>query len=255
MTASLTKLIPFFITPMLLGAGRVRSVLVAGSVTMVAVVAVPAGLESLRFFLDFNTTRSMYIFPYVGSHSLKMLIFYLIGQTTNDFHVVTGLLIGFFLSLSIIATLYSRDLWSCSGLLCLTYFLIMTDVWEHHYTFILPFTVLAWIRGRPEDKARWIPVVLVLLMSLPMLPIVGVLSGVSLGVHPITWDPIWQILYHSSKVVPILIFYIWLFMTAFRSPRTDSFLKSIIDAFQNAWNGLIINKNPVVEGGILTNQR
>lgn len=251
MTASLTKLIPFFITPVLLGAGRVRSVLVAVLVTLLAIVLVPAGLESLQFFLDFNTARSMYIFPYVGSHSLKMLIFYLIGQYTNDFRVITGLLIGVFLLISIIATLYSRDLWSCAGLLSLTYFFIMTDIWEHHYTFILPLLVLAWIRGRPEDKARWVPLVLVLLLSLPMMPIVAFLSGVGSEVHPITWSPVWQIIYHGSKVVPSLILYVWFLMIATRTPRSDSFIECIRDSFRNAWNDLIKGSNPSMEAGVL----
>jgi hypothetical protein len=254
-TGSLTKLIPFFIAPALLGAGRARSVVAAAIVTLLAIVAVPAGLEGLQFFLDFNTARSMYIFPYVGSHSLKMLIFYLIGQSTNDFRVITGLLMGIFFVIAAIATLYSRDVWSCAGLLSLTYFFIMTDVWEHHYTFILPLLVLAWIRGRPEDKARWVPIALVLLMSIPMLPIVVFLSGVAVGVHPITWNPIWQIVYHSSKVVPTLIFYGWLLMTAFRSPREASILGSVTATFRNAWDGLINGSSPPIEAGILNQSK
>ena len=176
-TGGLTKLIPFFVAPVLLGAGRARSVLVAIVIMVVAIVVVPAGLVSLRFFIDFNTARTMYLGPYVGSHSLKMLLYYFFGESTNDFRAITGLLVGIFFLLSIFATFYSRDVWSCAGLFSLTYFFIMTDVWEHHYTFILPLLVLAWIRGRPEDRARWIPLALVLFMSLPMMPIIDFLSG------------------------------------------------------------------------------
>jgi len=250
-TGGLTKLIPFFIAPVLIGAGRVRSVLVAFIVTVLAIVAVPAGLESLRFFLDFNTARTIYISPYVGSHSLNMLLFYLLGQPSGDFRSVTGLLIGVFFMLAIAATLYSRDLWACSGLFSTAYFFVMTDVWEHHYTFILPLLVLAWFRGRPEDKARWVPFVLVLLMSVPIMPIIVFLSGVGPGVHPITWSPVWQIIYHSSKIVPALIFFGWLLVMAFRSPRADSSLASVLDSFRNAWIGLISGSNPTIEGGIL----
>jgi hypothetical protein len=248
-TASgLTKLIPFFIAPVLLGAGRVRSVLVAGIVMVLAIVAVPAGLESLQFFLGFNAARTFYIAPYVGSHSLKMLLFYLLGESSGDFRDITGLLVGVFFVLATVATLYSQDVWSCAGLFSMTYFFIMTDVWEHHYTFILPLLVLAWIRGRPEDKARWVPFALVLVMSVPAMPIIAFLSGS--GAHPITWSPIWQIIYHSSKVLPTLIFFGWLLVTAFRSPRANSGLESVVDFYRNAWNGLITGCNPIIEAGI-----
>jgi hypothetical protein len=248
---ALTKTIPFFIAPVLLAAGRVRTVLVGIMVMVLAIVAVPAGLESLQFFLDFNTVRATIITPYPGDHSLKMLLYYLLGEQTTDFRGVTSLLIGIFIGLAIFATLYSRDVWSCAGLFSTAYFFIMLDVWEHHYTFLLPLLVLAWIRGRPEDRARWIPLALALLMSIPAMPIIEFLSGVGPGVHPIDWIPVWQIVYHSSKVVPALIFYGWLLLTAFRSPRSDSGFASVVDTFRNAWVGLISGSNPKAEGGIL----
>ncbi|MHA2021727.1 MAG: glycosyltransferase family 87 protein [Candidatus Thorarchaeota archaeon] len=248
---SLTKLIPFFIAPVLIGAGKVRSVLVAVIVTVIAVVAVPAGLESLHFFLNFNTARTLYISPYAGNHSLKMLLYYLFGEPSRNFSVVTGFLIGVFFVLAFSATLYSRDVWTCAGLFSITYFFIMTDVWEHHYSFILPFLVLAWIRGRSVDKARWIPITLVLLLSLPAMPIIEFLSGLGPGVHPISWDPVLQILYHSSKVVPALIFYGWLLATAFRSPRADGGLESVSKAFQNAWKRLNRGSTRIIKGGII----
>ena len=253
-TGGLTKLIPFFVAPVLLGAGRARSVLVAIVIMVVAIVVVPAGLVSLRFFIDFNTARTMYLGPYVGSHSLKMLLYYFFGESTNDFRAITGLLVGIFFLLSIFATFYSRDVWSCAGLFSLTYFFIMTDVWEHHYTFILPLLVLAWIRGRPEDRARWIPLALVLFMSLPLMPIVDFLSGAALGAHPINWSIGWQIIYHSSKVVPSLIFYGWLLFTALQSPRDDNILESTTHAFRNAWTGLVKGSTPRIEGGILVHR-
>ncbi|MFX1561360.1 MAG: hypothetical protein ACFFBL_12290 [Promethearchaeota archaeon] len=245
-TSGLTKLIPYFIAPVLAGAGRVRSVVVAVIVTVLAIVAVPAGLESLRFFLDFNTARNYFIAPYPGSHSLKMLILYLLGEPSGDFRGITSLLIVIFLVLASVTTFYSRDVWSCSGLFLTTYFFIMTDVWEHHYTIILPFLVLAWIRGRPEDSKRWVPVVLIILMSLPMMPIIAFLSGMGPGVHPLSWGQMWQIIYHSSKVVPALIFYGWLTVTAIRSPRNN-----VLDTLRNAWEGLIKGSYPSMEAGIL----
>ncbi|MHA2142778.1 MAG: glycosyltransferase family 87 protein [Candidatus Thorarchaeota archaeon] len=249
--SSLAKLIPFLIAPVLIGAGRVRSVLTAVLVIVLAIFAVPAGMESFQYFLGFNTARTLHISPYVGNHSLKMLLYYLFGEPNGNVAVATGLLIGIFAVPAIVATMYSRDVWACAGLWVLTYFFIMTDVWEHHYTFLLPLLVLAWIRGRPEEKARWVPFALVLLLSLPMLPIIEVISGVGPGVHPITWSPLWQVVYHSSKVVPALIFFGWLLVTAFRSPRADSGLESVKATFQNAWNGLITSSSPTIEAGIL----
>ncbi len=243
---SLVKLIPYFITPVLLGAGKVRTVLLAVIVSVIAVFAVPAGLEALRFFIDFNTSRSIYFTGYPGSHSLKMLLYYLLGQPSYDFALITCLLMGLSLIFATFATLYSRDVWMCAALFSTVYFFILTDVWEHHYTFLLPLLVLLWFRGRPEEKSRWIPFVLVILMSLPMMPIVSSLSGLGPGIHPINWEPVWQIVYHSSKVVPTLIFYVWLLVVAFRSPRED-----LVEVFRNVWDGLIKGSNPSMEGGII----
>jgi len=251
---SLTKVIPYFIAPVLLAAGRVRTVLVAVMVTVLAIVAVPAGLEALRFFLDFNAARATYVTPYIGDHSLKMLLYYVLGEPGTDFRVITGLLIGIFFGLATCATFYSRDVWSCAGLFSTSYFFIMLDVWEHHYTFLLPFLVLAWFRARPGEKKRWIPFALALLMSIPMLPIVQVLSGLGSGVHPITLGIEWQIIYHSSKVVPALIFFGWLLMMAFRSPRAENGREIILDTFRNAWNGLKTGSNPRIEEGILVRE-
>lgn len=248
---ALTKTIPYFIAPVLLAAGRARTVLVAVIVSLVAIVAVPTGLESLQYFLDFNSARNSYITPYPGDHSLKMLLYYLFGEQSRDVAGLTILLVVIFLGLASFATIYSRDVWSCAGLFSVSYFFIMLDVWEHHYTFLVPLLALAWIRGGSKDRARWVPVLLSLVMSLPALPIVQLLSGIGTGVHPIDWAPFWQIIYHSSKVVPALIFYGWLLFTAIRYPRAESSLDSILDPFRNAWNGLITGSNPKAEGGIL----
>ncbi len=180
-----------------------------------------------------------------------MLILRISGQPAGDFWFTTAIFVGVFFTLAIIANLYSRDVWSCAGLFATSYFFIMTDVWEHHYTLILPLLVLAWIRGRPEDKARWIPLMLVLLLSLPMMPIIEVLSGLGPGVHPSNWSQLLLIIYHSSKVIPVLIFYGWLLITAYRTPREDSFLMSATEAFRNAWNGLITGSSPRIVEGIL----
>jgi len=248
---ALAKTVPYFIAPVLLAAGRARTVLVAVIVTIVAIVAVPAGLQSLQYFINFNSARANYITPYPGDHSLKMLLYYLFGEQSRDVSGLTILLVVIFIGLASFATLYSRDVWSCAGLFSTSYFFIMLDVWEHHYTFLLPLLVLAWIRGGSEDKARWVPFVIALLMSIPAIPIIQFLSGVGAGVHPINWGPVWQIIYHSSKVVPALIFYMWLLVTAFQYPRADSDLESFLDPFRNAWSGLITGSNPTAEGGIL----
>lgn len=83
-------------------------------------------------------------------------------------------------------------------------------------------------------------------MSLPMMPIIAFLSGMGPGVHPLSWGQMWQIIYHSSKVVPALIFYGWLTVTAIRSPRNN-----VLDTLRNAWEGLIKGSYPSMEAGIL----
>ncbi|MFX1370059.1 MAG: glycosyltransferase family 87 protein [Promethearchaeota archaeon] len=249
--SSLTKLIPFLIGPVLLGAGRVRHVLVAALVTLFAIFAVPAGLEGLRYFLDFNTARSLYIIPYPGDHSLKMLLYYLLGEPGFDFRIITGLLVGVFLMVATFATIYSRDVWTCAMIFSTIYFFIMTDVWEHHYTFILPLLILAWIRGQPEGKMRWVPFALVLLLSIPILPMIQFFSGLSPEINPIALAPVWQIVYHSSKVVPSLIFFGWLLLVAYGSPREENAAETFLDAIRTVWNGLIRGSSPAIEGGIL----
>jgi hypothetical protein len=84
-----------------------------------------------------------------------------------------------------------------------------------------------------------------------MIPIITLFSGMSPSIHPIDWSPIWSIIYHGGKVIPALIFYLWLLVTALRSPRRKDFMESITDTFRIAWNGLKTGKNPTVEGGIL----
>ncbi|MFW9813434.1 MAG: glycosyltransferase 87 family protein [Candidatus Thorarchaeota archaeon] len=247
----LMKLIPFFIAPVLIAAGRVRSVLVAVAVFLVGVFAVPSALESLQFFLTFNSGQLVYVNPYIGNHSLKMLLYYLLGEPGPDFAVITGLIIGIFLVLTIGTTFYSRDVWACAGMFSLLFFFIMFDVWEHHYTFLLPIMVLMWIRGEPGKMSRWVPFILTLLMSIPMLPLVEFLAGAAPGVHPINLDPVWLIVYHSSKVVPALILYVWLMRKALQSTRDEEILGSTQNAYIMAWNNLIAGSYPTIEGGII----
>ncbi|MFW9844449.1 MAG: hypothetical protein ACFFEV_07725 [Candidatus Thorarchaeota archaeon] len=251
---ALAKMIPFFITPVLLAAGKVRTVLIAIIITIIVIIAVPMGLESFQHFLAFNSARNNYITPYPGDHSLKMLLYYVLGEQIRDVSWLTILLAVVFLGLAGFATLYSRDVWSCAGLFSASYFFIMLDVWEHHYTFLLPLLVLAWIRGGPKDSARWLPVVLTLIMSIPTLPIIQSVSGIGIDVHPMEWDSIWQIFYHSSKVVPALIFFVWQMIIAFRYPRADSGPKSLLSIFKNTYNGLIAGNNPVAFGGVLVQE-
>lgn len=248
---ALTKTIPYFIAPVFLAAGKIRTVIIAAIITLIAIFAVPAGLESLEHFLAFNNARNNWITPYPADYSLKMLIYYAFGEFSRDFVSITILMIIFFIGLAIFTTLFSRDVWACAGMFSLSYYFVMLDVWEHHYTFLLPFLVLLFIRGRPTDRARWIPLLLALVMSIPIIPVIRILSGVDPSIHPIYWDIGWQILLHSSKVVPALIFYVWLMITAVRSPRDDNFLDGFVKIFHHAWAGLVSNISPKAEGGIL----
>jgi hypothetical protein len=250
-TGALMKLIPFFITPVLIGVGRVRSVLVSVIVFLIGVFAVPAALESLYYFMTFNSGQLVWVHPYIGNHSLKMLLYYLLGEPGSDFTIITGILMGIFFVIALGTTFYSRDLWACAGMFSLLFFFIMFDVWEHHYTFLLPILVLSWIRGGPGEKSRWVSFILVLVMSIPMLPVVEFLAGIDPGVHPIDLDSIWLILYHSSKAIPALILFVWLGIVAFRSPRKVSFEDSARETYLIAWKNLVSGFYPRIEGGII----
>jgi len=248
---ALAKTIPYFITPVFLAAGRVRTVLIAAIVSIIAIFAVPAGYDSLQYFLAFNNARNNWITPYPGDHSLKMLIYYVFGEFSRDFSSITVMLIIFFIGLALFITLFSRDVWASAGMLVLSYYFVMLDVWEHHYTFLLPFLVLAFIRGSSKNRGRWIPLVLALVMSIPIIPTIRMLSGIDPSIHPIYWDIGWQIVLHSSKVVPALVFYFWLMIIAVRSPRADTIVVSMRSIFQDAWNGLTSGNSPNAVGGIL----
>lgn len=249
---SLMKLIPFFIAPVLIGAGKARAVVVGLIIFVIGIVAVPAGLEGLLYFLSLNSGQMFYVkTPYIGNHSLKMLLYYLLGEPGSDFLIITGLLLGSFLVVSMAATLYSRDVWVTSGLFSLLYFIIMFDVWEHHYNFLLPFLVLAWLRGSPGSKSRWVPLLLTLIMSVPMLQIAEFLSGIDPGTHPISMDTLWLILYHSSMALPAVIFYGWLLVMAFRSPRSEGFVNSAQEAYMIGWANLVNGDSPTIEKGLV----
>jgi hypothetical protein len=88
-------------------------------------------------------------------------------------------------------------------------------------------------------------------MSIPIIPIIRIISGVDPSIHPIHWSIEWQILLHSSKVVPALFFYFWLMIIASRFPRSKNLLDSFIGIFKNALNGIITGRFPEAEGGIL----
>jgi hypothetical protein len=181
-----------------------------------------------------------------------MLLYYLLGEPGSDFTFISGIIIGTFFVITIGTTFFSRDLWACSGMFILLFFFIMFDVWEHHYTLLLPILVIMWIRGGPGERSRWMPFILAFVMSIPMLPVVELLAGIDPGVHPISMDTIWLILYHSSKVIPALVLYIWLVIVAFRSPRKVSYEESARDAYLIAWKNLVSGIYPRIEGGIIT---
>ena len=88
-------------------------------------------------------------------------------------------------------------------------------------------------------------------MSIPIIPVIQILSGVGTSIHPIYWSIEWQIVLHSSKVVPALIFYLWLMIITMRSPRANNLLDSFLGIFRDAWTGLITGRSPKAEGGII----
>lgn len=91
----------------------------------------------------------------------------------------------------------------------IVYFLVYRDVWEHHYVMLLPALALLWLKG---DFPRW-PVLLAwLFVAAPSLLWVIDRPGPQ---DPEWFWPYWQsVVYHSTKVVPVLILWavvvVWL---------------------------------------------
>jgi len=237
---SLIKYIPYLITPAILSSGRTRKVIYNLIISTVAILSF--GFMLFLYFLDYNLETTGKFYAHNGSFDLKNLI-YLIGNVfasndswflKNNKYINIILIITFF-GLSFFATIYTKDYLYSSCLLVCSYYLAFSGIWEHHFTFILPFLVLLWIRDEKiADKKKWFLIFVLLAIPTPFY----VIDSYNL------WSFPFLLLYKSSKCIPVLILFILILIKAYKYPRQDN----IVDSIKKLGNMIYIGlKNPNIE--------
>ena len=112
--------------------------------------------------------------------------------------------------------LLNLTIWMC------VYLIVFKDVWEHHYLMLLPFLVMLFIRGRNGSTAA---LVTWALLALPTAHVfiewwiiafepAGVVRDASFDPQ-VYWPSSLSILYHATKPVPLVIFFLFLLRNSF----------------------------------------
>jgi len=122
------------------------------------------------------------------------------------------------------------DLWVNLTVWMLAYFVIFPDVWEHHYSMLLPMLVLLYLH-RPRLA---IPVILT--WAFVAAPSLHVFIDTPLRIFepagyvpvdtfdPQTYWPAWaSILYHTTKAVPVYVLFWYLVWWSFRDGAVQPF--------------------------------
>ncbi|MFX0186778.1 MAG: glycosyltransferase family 87 protein [Candidatus Hodarchaeota archaeon] len=234
----LIKQFPFILLPSILSSGRTRKVVINIIVFTIATIVFGLGYF-LFYYLEYAGIRSSKVYTHYGNFDLRSVI-YEFGTliTTSpswlekNIFLINIVLFSIFIGLSLIATIYSRDYLVSISLFVCSYFIIFSGVWEHHFTLILPFLILLWIRD--ESRNKWFFIFLFLAIPTPFI----ILELSNLWYFP------FSLLYRCFKFVPILIMFILLLKQAYKTPRTTSFVESIKEVKNNIIIGL---KNPNIE--------
>jgi len=229
--ASIIKFIPFTIAPAILSSGRTKKVILNILITIAVIISF--SLTLFFVFLNYNLQASTKFNDDLGNFDLKNLIYYLSILITledswflnNRRYINLTLLIVFF-GLSITATIYSKDYLVSMSLFVCSYFLAISGVWEHHFTFLLPFIIMLWIKH--DSRLKWLIIFILLAIPTPFYLID------SFG----TWNLLSLLVYKCSKTVPLVILFIFLIIRAFKTPRQKDFLNSIRDIKNKIINGL-----------------
>ena len=110
------------------------------------------------------------------------------------------------------------------------YLIVFKDVWEHHYLMLLPMLILLFARGKNGSTAALIVWVLLALPTAHMFIewwiIIAEPSGI---VREATFDPqvYWppgiSILYHTTKAVPVVVFFLFLLRNSFSTGHVIPF--------------------------------
>ena len=236
--ACLIKQFPYFLTPSILSSGRTRKVIFNIIIFSIATITFGLGFF-INYYLGYARIRSSKVYTHYGNFDLRSVI-YEFGTfiTTSPSWLeknilwINILLVTVFIGLSIIATIYSRDYLVSICLFVCSYFIIFSGVWEHHFTLILPFIILLWIRD--DSRNKWFFIFLFIAIPTPFI----ILELCK------CWHFPYSLLYRCSKFVPILILFILLLKQAYITPRTTNFVDSIKEIKNNIIIGL---KNPNLE--------
>lgn len=172
--------------------------------------AFPQGLPSFRS--NFTTAVTGHE---LGNHGLRQLAYETVlalrPDLTGGGQTLQGLILGGFVLVSLVLTFADPEP-DIPDQLCLwmtTFFLISPQVWEHHYTMLLPVLVVLYWRTR----SPWVAVCYVLLaLPTPFLPTglsAAVAANNALRSAPV--EPAWVgLLYHAAKPLPTLALYAFL---------------------------------------------
>ncbi len=102
------------------------------------------------------------------------------------------------------------------------YIIVFKDVWEHHYLMILPLLILLFIRGKNGSTAALVMWAALALPTAHMFIEWWIIIAEPAGiVRDASFDPqvYWphgmSVLYHTTKAVPIVIFYLFLLRNSF----------------------------------------
>jgi hypothetical protein len=181
------------------------------------------GVLSVPYFLLFREDIAVFMLNFKddlhshgGNFGLKSLYAYIVLDLLQvpyptrwflAFTVLAGLLTTFL-------TFYNRNvvlhftLWVC------LFFMIYKDVWEHHYVLLMPlFSLIVCTRSISTEeimsKRNVLFICSFLLTALPSLFVVQLALDSEGFQEPNDLQPVFVILYHSTKILGVLFLYIW----------------------------------------------
>jgi hypothetical protein len=185
-----------------------------GSVT--ALASVPYFLlfpEDVAVFM-LNFSEAMY--SHGGNFGLKGLYAYIVIDLFKVLYPTR-----WFLHFTLLAGIFTTFLtWRYRNVVlhftlwvCL-FFMIYKDVWEHHYVLLMPiFSLIVSTRITSAreliSKRNLLFVCSFLLIALPSLFVLQVALGPEGFQEPNVLHPVFVILYHSTKILGVLLLYLW----------------------------------------------
>jgi hypothetical protein len=189
---------------------------VFATISITALASVPYFLLFPEDVAVFMLNFSEAIYSHGGNLGLKSLYAYvMIGlfQVPNParwflyFTLLAGLFT-IFLTFKYRNVVLHFALWVC------LFFMIYKDVWEHHYVLLMPiFALITSTRiTNPRElmsRRNFLFVCSFLLIALPSLFVLQLALSPKGFQEPNVLHPVFVILYHSTKILGVLLLYIW----------------------------------------------